>query len=167
MIISSSFKCDVPISVYKKYAENPETGAKKKVDFIIRLFSCSPSLAPFFDFKEGINLYSISDSTHKNRIIEEVKQIIPDIDSRMIEDITKINEHNPGIKDEWKKKEMKKCVYIEGLGSRILEHILDSVNSDEIIDAMINYSSEFQRKEYETIGRLVYDWTASSGRKRL
>ena len=157
----------IPLSIYIKYASNPQTGLLSKVNNIRDLFKLAPSLAPFFDMKEGISLHTLINRDPADTILEEVKKVAPDIESKMAQDYSIIEEQCPGINGNAKKEELKKIHYFYGLGGRILENIVSSIGTGEIEDEMEQQASLFQKEEYDRIGQLMYDWTASSFKKRL
>ena len=157
----------IPLSIYKEYAKRPQTGASNRVDKISDLFTVAPALAPFFDMKDGVSLYTLLNHDSLDPILNEIKKIIPNIEKRVEDDSSQLEASKPGIKGESRKEEMKKIHYIDGLGSRILENILSCFDQDSILEGMIQNSNTFQTNEYERIGQLVYDWTASTDRKRI
>ena len=117
--------------------------------------------------KDGVSLYTLLNHDSLDPILNEIQKIIQNIEKRVEDDISQLEASKAGIKGESRKEEMKKIHYIDGLGSRILENILSCFDQDSILEGMIQNSNTFQTNEYERIGQLVYDWTASTDRKRI
>jgi hypothetical protein len=79
---------------------------------------------------------------------------------KMKEELDKMTYLRNQEKDRIFKKCKKEDCYIPGFGKNILEHVIDEYDK-ELLAVKQEDLSEAQKKEYEEIGKLLYNWTCA------
>ena len=157
----------VPKTIYQKYCYETSGEMKSKFDSIEQLSRANPICFHYLDIKEGLTLHSISKYSNKKYFFDWLRPIIPDIENDYGGKIAVIETHIPVYSAEDKKKKMKGNKYVEGLGGKILDNILRYCDRNSFVTAMENDATTIQQKEYETIGKILYNWCCTRKKIRL
>lgn len=159
----------IPMQTFSRYSNTPEVGLGDSYKCIERIVNKYPDFLCFFDFKEGFSLRSFDKDGVEEIYTEWISAVQPDIRKTKSEDLAAIS-ITPGLSGKDEKKEWKKSRhYVKGLGCGILDNILNQAHTNgiDLVEEMLSGASEWQKKEYEEIGRLLFNWCCARPKIRL